>query len=481
VAFALTLLCPGCDRSRSREISVLLISVDTLRADRLNCYGYAGRELSPNIDALARDGILFENHVSASPWTTPAHMSLMTGLQPSTHGVIGSFEELVLNMERGGKFQRLPEARLTLAEALAAEGYATAAFTGGVTLDPRIGFDQGFEHYSSDMYKLDRRNMTALETWIDRHGGDPFFLFWHTFEVHAPYLSTEFLSGEFAALKEELREIAPDLATIESTQTHLSHQQTLTGLLARHDAYRPDVCEALYCGGVLSFDQRLGELLEDLRTRGLYDRMLIVLTSDHGDEFADHLPDAFYDSHGHTAYEEIIRSPLIVKLPRQDFAGTRVSAVTRTIDIMPTILELTGGGGPAGEVQGESLSPLWLAPGQALPRTAYSEAGARAYEVKSIRDGRYKYVVWMTPETVRANGRNYIPPIPTLRQLFDLQADPLERRNLLDLRGARAWTDLAASFERRLRAYVDEAEGEADEVELGAEAVRRLKALGYVD
>ena len=133
----------ACGRSPERPPNVILISVDTLRADYLNVYGYDAHVVSPNIDALAGEGVVHLNHITASPWTTPAHASLLTSLRPSSHGVIDSFENVWQGIIQQASFNRLASERLTLAEALGDAGYATAAFTGGVTVDASIGFDQG--------------------------------------------------------------------------------------------------------------------------------------------------------------------------------------------------------------------------------------------------------------------------------------------------------------------------------------------------
>ena len=128
--------------TRPAPPGLVLISLDTLRRDRLNCDGYARRRVSPHIDALARDSVLFENAVSASPWTTPSHMTLLTSLAPSSHGVLTPLLTLMSDVDKR-KVERLPEARVTLAEALASRGFTNAAFTGGVTMHPAIGFAQG--------------------------------------------------------------------------------------------------------------------------------------------------------------------------------------------------------------------------------------------------------------------------------------------------------------------------------------------------
>jgi len=125
--------------------NVILISLDTLRADRLNSYGYERHVTSPNIDALVRDGVVHERHISASPWTTPSHLSLLTSLNPASHGVVESFGDVMAGIEGRAQFARLEDSRVTLAEVLSAAGYRTGAFTGGVTVSPAIGFDQGFD------------------------------------------------------------------------------------------------------------------------------------------------------------------------------------------------------------------------------------------------------------------------------------------------------------------------------------------------
>ena len=173
------LACP-----RPVEVSgppnVVLISVDTLRADFLNAYGFDEHRVSPAIDRLAADGILFEQHIAASPWTTPSHMSLFTSLAPTSHGVNESFSSLRSGLRRG-THKKLADARTTLAEVLQRAGYATAAFTGGITLIPQIGFDQGFDRFETSMYKLDDANVqvmalesragTTTRTWARCSGG----------------------------------------------------------------------------------------------------------------------------------------------------------------------------------------------------------------------------------------------------------------------------------------------------------------------
>jgi len=465
--------------------NLILISVDTLRADRLNAYGYEARRVSPHIDGLAAEGILFERHMAASPWTTPSHLSLFTSLSPTAHGVTGTFSRLMNHLLGRGSFERLAEARQTLAEVLAGAGWATAAFTGGLAMDPGIGFDQGFDSYDTSLVKMSPKGMGRLRAWLDEPREGPFFLFWHTFEVHAPYLRTEFLSDvmppdKVARVRRSLRRLAQSSGwkgTGEGAQ-----------ILRRHGVYTRAVSEALYDGGVLSMDRWLGELLTALRERGLYDRTLIVLTSDHGEQLGEHSDSAgggddglgFYNAHGHTLYEEMLRVPLIVKLPGQRHAGTRVSTVSRTIDVMPTILAELSLVPDVDEMQGVPLQPLWDGAGKPLPLVAFSESLMETWEKKGLTSERYKYVLSVGPASVREHGRAFLPAEPDAVELYDLRRDPGEKNNLLGPHSTAEANRLAALFEAELRRLSAERRGRAEAGQLAPETVEGLKALGYV-
>ena len=462
----------------SEILNVLLISVDTLRADRLNCYGYEAHRVSPHIDALAADGILFENHIAASPWTTPSHMSLLTSLYPTSHGVIQSFSETMRGL-RAGTFNALPPERLTLAEALQSAGWITAAFTGGITLDPKIGFGQGFATYDASMYKLNDDNVGKMLDWIEAHRHRSWFVFWHTFEVHAPYLHADFLPGSYAAMRDEYEKLAGQLGDGETLGRHSRNNSSVERFLQEKSIYNADVCETLYVGGILSLDRWIGRIVEELRAKGLYERTMIVFTSDHGEEFADHDATKFYDHHGHSVYEELVRVPLIIKLPEGRDAGINVSAVSRAIDVMPTILDQAAVEPPLDEMQGESLRGVWENVMDPEPRIAFSEGAAFKEETKSVRTARHKYVIRISPRDVEHNGRSFIPDRVAERLLFDLKSDPGEKRNLLG-RGEPA-DRLAADLDALLREFVATQRGEAGEVELDPETIQRLRALGYIE
>jgi arylsulfatase A-like enzyme len=463
-----------------RSTSVLLISVDTLRADHLNCYGYQQRRTSPNIDALAADGVLAESQITASPWTTPSHLSLLTSLPPTRHGVLSSFEDLMRGLDGESSFERLPDSRLTLAEALKASGRATAAFTGGVTLDPRLGFDQGFDSYDVSMVKLGPRSMRLLTQWIATHRHTPFFMFWHTFEVHAPYVDGRFIRGLLPPKR------AHRLSRALGRIARRAREDTIGKLvddgafaLREFGAFRRDVCVALYDGGIRSFDDRLGEMVRVLKAARLYDSMLIILTSDHGEEFAEH-EHGFYNRHGRGLYSELIHVPLIIKLPRQRAAGTRLLRVSSALDIMPTILDVVGATPEPNEMEGVSLRPRWEHRSGRGTFCALSEGLSKGQEQKSLRRGKKKLIVTIPREIVRLRGRAFVPDHPG-REIFDLAADPKERSNLLAEPDEPATAEPEADrMEAQLRRRLGKP-GKPDRAALDDADLDRLRTLGYLD
>jgi arylsulfatase A-like enzyme len=470
---------------------VVLVSIDTLRADRLNAYGYRDRVVSPQLDALARDGLLFETHVSASPWTTPAHISLLTSLHPSAHGVTSPFGTLMQRLDSGADYDRLGEEHETLAQALRRSGRATAAFTGGLSLDPRIGFDRGFESYDVSLFKLTERNLETLGAWTRAHRAVPFFLFLHTFEVHAPYLDTTFLPQVLP--QETAARVTASLADLRARIEAGGTPEVWKGgpkaerRLEREQAFSRDVCSALYDGGVRAADAWIGRFLQALKREGLYDRSLIVVTSDHGEQLGEKPGEEggnerdgrFYNAHGHTLYDEMLRVPLIVKLPGQHRAGTRIRQLSRTIDVMPTILDVLGIEVDVRKLQGASLRLLWEGR-ERSEREALSESLSTPREGKSLQRGRYKYILSVDADTVAERGRSFIPERPAAAELYDLTADPEERHNLLAAPAADRLRQ-ARLLEAELRRRVDERRGRTERTQLAPETLEGLKALGYVE
>ena len=203
-----------------------------------------------------------------------------------------------------------------------------------------------------------------------------------------------------------------------------------------------------------------------------------MLTSDHGEEFRDHAPQAFYNAHGHTLWRELTHVPLLVKLPRQERAGTRIAALTRAVDVMPTILDVVKVLAPP-EMQGTSLRPLWEK-GAQEPRVAFLEALEEPFEEKGVETDRYKYVVRIDAASVRARGRAFLPATPASRALFDLAEDPGETRNLLAAAPKAEHERLAEELDAVLRRHVGAQHSDSRPARLSPELLEGLRALGYV-
>ncbi len=421
-------------------------------------------------------------HISAAPWTTPSHMSLLTSLYPTSHGVTASIRDIkkVINgASTTGEYEKLPSSKTTLAEVFAGKGFATAAFTGGGGVAPKMGFGRGFSVYDTSMVKVDSRNMRTMCSWIDGQRDRPFFIFWHTYEVHAPYFETTFLPDV----------LPPDKAAeIERAYQRLPRDREsppAVQILKDFGAFDPVVSDALYTGGVRAADRWVGEFVGFLKTRGLYERTLIVLTSDHGEQLGERALVAgdwcsFYDCHGHTLFDELVRVPLIVKLPSEHHAGTRMRSVSSALDVMPTILDVARLSGPTTQMQGMSLRARWEGHAQVSPSLAYSESLAGDAEAKSVRSEHLKYILRIGAGTVSLRGRAFIPPTPDGRELYDLEADPGEIHNLLLWSTAQSYAPLAAVLDAALRRQTAGRVGQAEGQALDTETMDRLRSLGYV-
>ncbi|TNF83199.1 MAG: DUF229 domain-containing protein [Acidobacteria bacterium] len=426
--------------SRSRRASrpnVLLISLDTLRADSLGCYGYE-RPTSPAIDGLAARSTLFRFAVSQAPWTRPSHMALFTGVFPTS--------------------KPRPDPPL-LAELLWRSGYRTGAFTGGGQVHPTLGFGPGFERYEVIDWL---RRPEVVESWWQQDDGRPRFVFLHTFEIHDPYSDDRFTSdlergriaAHFGRWKWERLKKQGGLTETEKT-------------LAR----------ALYDGGIAFTDERLGNLLDRLETLGLFEDTIIILTSDHGEQFWEHGT----WRHGQVLYDHQLLVPLVIYTPppvrralgdNPVLAGGRVEAQVSLVDILPTLLDILDIADVGSLVNGRSIRPLLE--GRRLDRQeAFAEnTNIRAAERKALRTERYKYIHQYPRE---GKGDHLEETV----QLFDLSSDPQESTDIADQN-----PELVEGFERRLQAIIRGTDVTAapDEVpeEIDEELRDQLRALGYV-
>jgi arylsulfatase A-like enzyme len=322
----------GCRRGAPPP-SVILVSIDTLRPDHLGCYGY-GRPTSPEIDRFRAEAVLFEQAIAHAPSTLPSHASILTSLVPAHHGA---------SVANG---LAVPLEALTLAEVLRERGYATASFNGGIQLDRAWGLDQGFDRYVSVKPRdasaeslvdpTDRFAHVVDEAarWLSGQEGRPVFLFLHTYEVHHPY-SPE--AADLALFRGDYRGPLPDQVSVDLLKRINDGAQAVDARDRRHVV-------AAYDAEIRSMDRAFGRLRARLEERGRYEDALVVFTSDHGEEFGEH---GRMGWHTHSLHDELLRVPLLVKLPKARLAGASLGGQARGIDVAPTLLAALGIAAPA--------------------------------------------------------------------------------------------------------------------------------------
>lgn len=430
-AFALFGGCAPAEIPRERY-NVVLISIDTLRADHLGAYGYSAKT-SPNIDLFARSSIVFERTSAQAPSTLSSHASIFTSQIPQHHGASRSRE------------LPLADEAITLTEILAGEGYQTASWNSGGQLAAIYRLNQGFEIYEEGPDPFDwglERGQKWLEGHLQRGDSRPFFLFLHTYEVHHPYTPRPEDLALFAKTN-------PSGLPAEISIEKLTEINSSKGRLDAEDlAY----IVATYDAEIHAVDRSFGRWIDFLRSKGLLEKTILILTSDHGEEFGEHGKVGW---HSHTLYEELLHVPLIFRLPEARLAGTRLPLRVRSIDIAPTLLDLLGIAAPV-NFEGRSLVPLML-PGGVLeeaPAIALRD-NPRGWDIESFALRRLKI---------------------TGPQLFDLEADPWEQRDL-----AAVDPDSWRRLHSELRRIVEQRKRlESKAVVLGDEERERLRALGYV-
>ena len=384
-AAMLTLLALGCGDRQPRPRNLLLVTLDTLRADRLGSYGYEAAQ-TPNLDRLAERGLRFSRAATVMPLTLPAHASLMTGTHPGFHGV----------RDNGGFY--LEEESETLAEVLSAHGFRTGGFVGAFVLDSRWGIGQGFERFFDDFDLTefdDAPGMDAIQrpgsvvvdqalAWLEAAAAEPFFAWVHLYDAHTPYQAPEPFRSRFPA--------------------------------TRDGAYDAEIAFA---------DAQVGRLLDALDKQGRLEDTLVAVLADHGEMLGEH--DEV--THGFFLYEAAVRIPLLIAGP--GIPAAEIDRQVRIVDLLPTLLarfDLA----PPPDAQGVDLLPLARGEGLRLP--ALSESWFPRYhygwsELTALQDGRYKYIRAPRPE------------------LYDLVADPGERDNLVEREPERA-ASLAAALDR---------------------------------
>jgi len=434
--------------------NVLLVSIDTLRADAVGAYG--GAVATPWLDRLASEGALFEQAIAPASQTAPSHATLFTGLEVLHHGSLRNGIPLADTAE-------------TLAEVFQRGGYATAAFASSFVLDPRFGWTQGFDHYDAEFpragetlhnragqwrrYEFDGFDRRASATnsravpWLES-AEEPFFLFVHYFDPHAPY----------AAHPARVARLPSDFARAEAAERIAGLRKTLPGL--RSD----ELVLALrnYQAEVLAVDAAVGRLLAALAARGLADRTLVVVTADHGEGLGQH---GTLD-HAPNIYEEQLRVPWLIRWPKHVPAGRRISQPVGLVDLAPTLaaaasLEFEG------RCDGRSLLSALESGSVAAPRPIFGRRRNYPRPYQGHRGTLY---------FVRDRNWKLIRGTESEDELYDLSADPGERSNLLDER---------SDVRERLSALLDESlarhPDRAVEIAPDVEVRRGLEALGYVE
>ena len=402
--------------------NVILVTLDTTRADHLACYGYSGVK-TPALDALAGRGVLFEQCASSSPLTLPSHSTIMTGMYPTYHGV------------RLNGNTALSEELTTIAEVLAGRGYQCGAFIGAFVLDGRWGLKQGFHHYDDtfDLKKYKHLDLGGVQkpgneitdaalAWLEGKKDEPFFAWVHFYDPHSPY---------------------------EPPEPYLSeYRQKGKGLVG------------LYDGEIAFMDSQIGRLVEWLGKSGLDTNTLVVLIGDHGEGLQSHGEGA----HGYFIYDSVAHVPFLVVAPFNDLQGVRVRSQVRTVDLFPTVLEFAGIQPPV-KVHGRSLLPRMFDPKTDDQSFAYGESMTPSIQfgwspLYFLRTTRFKFIAAPRPE------------------FYDIAQDPGEERDVQD-----RYPDRALAMKKELDRLITETSAGAPKLQaanLDKETMERLSALGYI-
>ncbi|HKB16675.1 MAG TPA: sulfatase-like hydrolase/transferase [Planctomycetota bacterium] len=324
VAAALVFALPGCaGESEPANPNVLLICLDAVRPDRMGCYGYDRRPTTPHLDELARRSIVFEDANAAACWTKPSVPSFLTGTWPLQHGVY----EGSVHGQAGSFSDLLPEESRTLAEAFDGRGWATAAFVENDQLGKGSGIEQGFDTYEAGAGDARQIRWRALD-WIDaQERGRPFFLYLHLLDAHGPYLVSE----------EFFRRFAPGapLGPLGGTEWRAVRDAVNEGKLRLTEPEKEGL-GALYDAAIRSMDDQLGLLFRGLERRGLWERTVVALVADHGEEFLER----GRLGHGHGLHQTLLRVPWILRVPGRE--PDRVETPVSLVDLAPTILSAAG-------------------------------------------------------------------------------------------------------------------------------------------
>jgi len=421
--------------------NVILISLDTLRADHLSLYGYP-RPTSPEIDAFARHAFIFDRTLAPAPNTPPSQMTMMTSLTPGRHGFTGHGDALAPGIE-------------TLAERLSQADLQTAGFVDGGYLRAVFGFDRGFGHYEDFGGGLATILPRAL-AWLDAHRDERSFLFLHSYDIHAPYVAPAPFYGMFHEVPND-SDIVQDPGALWLNHVELTDED-MQHLVDSYDE------------GIRYADAQVGAFVRALEERGRLEDTLIILTSDHGEEFGEHGSLV----HWRLYFQPNLRIPLVIRPPGGLDAPVRLSDTAQLLDILPTVLDATGAP-PLRQSQGESLLPVMRARAAGQPVVRPAAPLERA-------------VLGWWPDHDRHPGRSIVldnyqllfdVDDPGEVELFDIEEDPMTQSNLALERPAEVARLLALAREGLAGNQELLSGGEPEALQLDRAVLEQLEALGY--
>ena len=447
--------------------NIVIFVIDSLRADHVGAYGYTRRPTTPNIDALAKESVLFEQAYTPAPWTLPAIVSLMTSVYPCEHGVLHDGV-------------RLAEGARPLAQRLLRPGYHSFALVANPYAGREFGLDRGFDVFQ----EVDRSGGRRVAKLLDAYPSEEFFLYLHNIEPHTPHLLAPRKTDGFDAVSKETREelgqryealgkftrqdyeAQRPVGTTDNSKRIARHMEVLTNM---RDSY-----VELYDAAVHEADRVLGTVINALKERGVWDETLFIVLSDHGEEFGEHGGWL----HDQSVYEEVIHVPLVIRFPHGEFGGRRLHSVVSLVDVVPTICGYLQRPKAAEGTHGRDLMPVLLE--REPDETAEFVVPAMRINVKKyyklwketrgdinvvVRKGNWKGIWNVEPDTL---------------ELYDLAADPGEQND-----ASKQHADLALAMQLFARLWQEQCQKNAitpEEIPQIRERARRsLRLLGYAE
>lgn len=443
------------ETSRKERNYIFLICADTLRADHLQTYGYE-RKTSPHLETFAQDSVVFNNAYAQSPWTLPSHMSLFTALYEFNHGI-----------KRGTVIS--PNIHYLVEEL--SRKFSTRSFNGGIYVSSKFGFFRGFDLFKSipfDQYSPDaaKKLFDLAKRDLQRTSFSNVFYFLHTYQTHSPYNPPLNLLKKFNPSPIYTQLSAPTVGSNHRDQFKPLPQEMIEAYIDLYDAE------------IFVFDRWFGRFLDYLKKQNIYDNSMIIFISDHGEEFFDHKG----WGHAHSLYNELIRIPLIVKLPKQQFKGLRLESEVGLIDIMPFILNYYDIPFDSKTIDGIDL--MQVIRGDERNRTLISSLTSGFYvpslPFKISRIDNQQKIIFNLPYTERTLAFFHTPPPPYSQfEYYDLLQDPREKTNIHEVRVGeiRKYRELFESIVQKGRKNLA---AKDKPIELDEKFIEELKSLGYV-